>query len=697
VTACAVTDRGVSGAVQEPIVSFSPEFMARLGAAVAPAAKVVETTHRAELELGPPITAGGLVRWLSASAVVKFDPNTEGGCALRGWFHYVGSLLGLCEREPETAQMSAGTDTHGEIEQFLKTGRKSLGPVAMKGRHFIPEPGPGLSVEQPIILGGYGEITGVWLRVAGIPWAGHLDLYNHRGEFIDAEGELRPLPPATLECKDWKTTSDLKWAKNAEQVANAIPMTGYAMAGFAMWPTYERAQLTHVYFPRGTQPEARLATALRERRQVERRWEYVTGVARSIVDVAREVDPAKLDVNTDSCWSYNHACPYLPICPRGRAARSKATLTTALGPRMAALVAGDLRAALGVASSESNAEQEEDIMGLLKQVGNARQPEESVSFADLLDEEEKGRDEANAPQPVQPIEGWSEAWGVILASGMGRPPLAGDAALMHATDSGHKLVEGLTYDGDGKLEKLKPAISDPTKLLELARQIKTKMDVEAARRAAAEVAKKAVAEPKPEPAIQMVAPDAPASRPALAAEPVEGLDNAKARELAAARGSDKTPAEALAKATAAAQPKPEPAPVRSGGPEDAAPKAKGRPKEPKPESKPDDEKGTFSIYVDCTVDGAELRMLDAYVRLASDSLCRAWGCKTVYAADNSTEGGYGKGPHILVATCLDVPPPRGSWFVDSRANPLVEAVAVALREKCVASGGVFVRGIPVVR
>ena len=48
----------------------------------------------------------------------------------------------------------------------------------------------------------------------------------------DWPGELRRDPPNTLETKDWKSTRDLKWAKNAEQVASTIQMPAYAMAGF---------------------------------------------------------------------------------------------------------------------------------------------------------------------------------------------------------------------------------------------------------------------------------------------------------------------------------------------------------------------------------------------------------------------------------------------------------------------------------
>lgn len=712
---------------------------------IRPPVKPVETTHRAEQELGPPITADGAVRWLSASALGKFDPNTEGGCQLRGWFHYRGSQIGLCEREPETPQMSAGTEMHKEIETHLRTGSMTLGPIALAGRSYIDQPGPGLSVEEPIILGGHGAITGVWLRVAGVPYAGHVDLYNHRGVSIDAEGDLRRDPPATLEVKDWKSTSDLKWAKNPEQVANAIPMTGYAMAGFKKWPAYERARLTHVYFQRGAKRGAYLATSLRERLGIERRWEYVEGIGRSVLDIAPETEQSKIPVNTKSCFSYQKKCPYFDACPRGQSASKQTTLEGSLGPRLAALLSGNIAAALAAPPNPYDdinifEDTEENNMGLMKTVSTgaaaaaaAKTPEPEISLDDLIAEENQERAVINEPQLLAPIEGWGHAYATIVGSALGRPTLTGDAARMWCTDAGTDIF--LTVAGDGKLAKM--TISDPVKFIELGRQIDAKLANEAA---------KTAGPAKPAPAIAMLPADAPASNPVLAADPVEGLDTPKARELAAAlaaksagvpasappqvpdamvthltdkqvetidRGAAAAPTEKPRRGRppgAKNKPAVEPAPsdvVARFGDVECVP-ASGEPITTRTASEPDLKGIVFtradttranavSLYVNVAVRGVDLQPLQTIIEKASAELCKVWGCADIRLAANTTEGGYGKGSAVLVSALVaalaagHIPP--GNYYVRTDGNTLAAEVAAALESGCIASGGVVVWGI----
>lgn len=506
---------------------------------------IEDTTHRAELELGPPIVKGE-VRWVSSTLITSGDHNSEGGCLRRLHFERVGG-----KERITTAAMTAGVGMHKEIETYLTTGQLMLGPIAMAGRWAIPEPGPGLIVEQPIILGGNGAITGVWLRAAGIPVAGHVDLYNHRGEYIDPEGELRKDPPNTLETKDWKSTRDLKWAKSAAEVAATIQMNLYAMAGFKLWPNYERSRLTHVYFQREGRPQAVLATKLVERRQIEQKWEYAEGVVRRIVDAARETDSNKVEANTKACRSYNRDCPHLAYCDAGKAAREFNSLDDVIGSRMAERVLSRMKglpvddvtySALEV-PLDVFASLEENTMGLFEvikpttgataAVTPITPPDGvgvSISIDDLVAEEEAARAQLDPPPP-QPIPATSEfamALGVINAGPLGFPKLIGRAAIMFGTLNKHELKAGMEIAARGKLEKLSP-IEDPAGVVSLAGEIAKKYPVEAAR-APAPAPKKVE---HIEPAVAILPPDAPASNPALAANPVEGLDNAKARELAA--------------------------------------------------------------------------------------------------------------------------------------------------------------------
>lgn len=657
-----------------------------------------DTTHRAEQELGPAIV-DGVVRWVSSTLVTQGDHNSEGGCLRRLWFERVGGQPRIT-----TAAMTAGVGMHAEIQMYLETGnRGALGPIALSGLHYIDEPGAGLVVEQPIIIGGNGEIRGVYLRAAGIPFAGHVDLYNHRGAYIDAEGDLRRDPPNTLEVKDWKSTSDLVWAKSPEQVAATVQMNGYAMAGFAMWPHLELARLTHVYFQRNGARASKLATSRPPREQIERKWKYTEGVVRTVVDVAREVNPNAVPYNTNACHSYNKDCPHMHLCAEGKASRTFTSLDDMFGPRLAEM----LTARMGTNVEEDfNMGFLDDVTGPAPGITPIAPPAgvgAAISLDDLVAEETAARVAAEtATPPVTATPEFAAAVALIGASGLGMPPLGGIAAQMFAATGGQAIAPGAEYDGQLKLGKL-PRMSDPTQLVSLADEIKRKFPAIATAPKAA-----------PAPAVQRIEaptailpPDAPASSPALAANPVPGLDNAKTRELAAATVPSDIPGLAASVATVpapvAATPVATSAPAAASAPQTPAsepaatktPGKRGRP--PGSKSKATDAApGTsLNVYGDVFPDGGvEFTMLDGYVRDISDALCAQFApdAGDVRCASVDTKLGYNKWLPAVEMLVRAKPPAPGHYLADLRGDTLAEVVFNALREACRASGGVHVRG-----
>lgn len=679
-----------------------------------------ETTHRAELELGPPI-ANGIVRWVSSTLITSADTSSEGGCLRRVWFERVGG-----QDRVTTAAMTAGVGMHAEIQEFLETGnRNALGPIALAGYHLIPEPGAGLIVEQPIILGGNGVITGVWLRAAGVPVAGHVDLFNFRGQYIDAQGDLRIDPTNTVEVKDWKSTSDLKWAKSADQVAHTIQMNLYASAAFRMWPTLEHARLTHVYFQRNGRPQAKLATKFRERAEVDARWAYAESVVRNVLDVARETNPNKVDANTKACHSYNQPCPHLAsgLCEAGKRAQNHNSLADILGPSLAAAV--------------NNAQQKKDNdMGLLSRVAPPGAEATvtlitppagvgvAVSLDDLVAEETASRIALDAPvagpQPLPATPEFQACLGPIFRSNLGFPKLVGRAALMFATLNMKPLAAGMEIEASGRLAKLEP-IEDPAGLVKLSAEIVAKYPDTAK-------APNAVTAPTPAAAVAnpITPPDMPASNPALAADPVEGLDNAKTRELAAAQAAaatgtpvttpapelkppagitaDMIPVNAMPQVPAVGSTETI-APAASAAPatdvvatETAAKKKRGRPEGSKNKTKGEGAtevaSGTaFNIFIDAIPEGLEFEAFDDYVDALCATLCEATGAIDVRAAPENSPLGYSKWRGTLSALARENPPKPGNYVTRTRGNEIAELVASALRAQCIASGGTFVMGV----
>lgn len=807
-----------------------------------------ESTHKATNELGEAIV-GHDVRWVSASLVTQGDHASEGGCLKRLWLERVGG-----KPREETDAMRAGTAMHTENEMYLRTGnRNALGPIGLAGIHYMPTPGPDLLLEHPIIVGGNGIIQGVYLFAAGVPFAGHVDCIDHRGMYPDQDGEWHRDPPNTVNVWDWKSTSDLKWAKSAAQVAATIQMNSYGMAAFRMWPHLEHARLTHVYFQRNGKRAAQLATSRPPREAIEKKWKYVEGVVRTIVDVAREETPDRVPANTKACHSYNKDCPHLAYCPEGKRAREFNSLDECFGPRLAerlqaratnqpvvpiladADFLANLTSQLPTQSSESsggghmatNSEihgvgfedglqhvqasilrsqqgsyssaggrdtvtveeslatmlpeghQYRDVsrnvgatgcavsdlslpvrekrgrgdrplshdrsvpiaslssvqrdswecsraaarsnehdqlsatvqngaikMGFLDEVSTPVTPPAGVGVAfsldDLVAEETAARTAQDAVVEIPvPSPEFTAALALIGASGLGMPPLGGEAAAWSAACGGQAVAPGASFPGMLKLAKL-PEMTQPAQILGLAEEIKRKGLAKATTPTA----------PAPVAPTPIAPPDAPASNPAIAALPVEGLDNAKAKELAAATTEIPGLAETVATIPSAAAPTtPDPmlaAPIEP-------PKKRGRPpgtprKEKTvtttetagqvsvtksehtiEENQPDT---SISMFADVVGLEGDVQSLAKYLADLQEFLLGSYSDVAKSGDIRFASGAldYGKWRGAVAGLVRKTPPPPGTYLIDTRGNEIAELVFVSLREVCLASGGQHIRG-----
>lgn len=248
------------------------------------------------------------------------DPEQPGGCLRRFLYKYV---LGF--KEPFTGSQKLGVQTHEEIEHNLRTGEMTLGHLAMTARHFIPKPHPSLMIEHKIQPGE--------LFVAGIRVVGHIDLvqpwgwtHGAKSFYIDPTGEISEDPGGTTEITDWKTTSSIKsWAKTGIGLYKTIQMPTYAQWAMDQFDC-SHIRLSHVYMQTRGRAPARKATILLDREKLSTRWEQIEGVARTLIDVAKETDPLKVPVNRRACPAFR-GCPHRERCPRS----SKETLADVFG------------------------------------------------------------------------------------------------------------------------------------------------------------------------------------------------------------------------------------------------------------------------------------------------------------------------------------------------------------------------------
>jgi len=246
-----------------------------------------------------PSIVDGIIQYLSVSSITKFDPSQFAGCQRRWWFAKVQRVP-----EPEEKQHVEGQKVHSEIEHYIKTGENILGDVAKAGLRFIPRH-PELLVERDMSKG---------LTADGIPVIGRIDLIDPVGMYIDEHGEYQDDPPDSVEVIDWKTTSNLKYAKTPQELLQTVQMSGYGMYASIAFPGTEYIRLSHVYFQTRGAHRAVKSTALFSLAEIQDRWHTIEEVVKQMRVVAKVSSAEDVPPNVDSCNAYR-GCPFKSICP----------------------------------------------------------------------------------------------------------------------------------------------------------------------------------------------------------------------------------------------------------------------------------------------------------------------------------------------------------------------------------------------
>jgi hypothetical protein len=587
-------------------------------------------------EYGPATTDDGEVRYSSASSLTTADPNSYGGCLRRWWFKYRGH-----ETEPTTAAMLRGTNVlHKPIENYYETGAQVFGPLVMSGKRYLYERGPDLLFEHEIArppgapkLLANGKPTPIVLADAplkaigcNIPIVGKLDLTHARGVYIDERGELKPEPHpgVTIESNDWKSTGGKEYAKSAEELRRTVQMITYAAFDAAIAPRAEFFRLSHTYFLTKGAPEAWKSTILIDRDEVGRGWEYVSGVARSVRDAARETDPERVEGNPKACDSYRKGCPHRAKCSIGS--------HNSLNPGLKELFGANGAAAL-LTPNQGDFVSIKNLFAPTPaaQPAISATPSEVAAVltipvdivAQLKAEEARAKQPTISPALAQAFETFTAA----QVHGLGRPKFEGFAAQAFALWGGQAMAPDATFPGTGKLAGL-DTIADEAQAVKIASDLKAYLDTQ----------------PKPEPApqpapvvvqhnttpIAILPAETPASSTQLAAVPVAGFGAQPAPQAAAPLIPmvSVTPAvqQAIVAAgavsigsTASSPVAPTPAKVKAPK---GAKKAPPTAAEDKPETEPTTSTNAeepFELYIDC-IPSKPFESLDTHIAFWANGL-----------------------------------------------------------------------------
>lgn len=460
--------------------------------------------------------ATGRVRWLAPTTIAKADPtdNKGGGCLKAFFYRY---RLGF--KGGEKTFQTLGNELHAQVENYLITGENTLGPITSAMKRFLPRPKTQRTWNSLLIEHdtGEGDIAKASLHIIGIPMIGYTDFIDLEGPFLDEQGELAGDPNNTIEVGDHKfgaakRGADRDFSLEAHELPDDTQMVSYGIWVVNKTPTVSKPiRLSHLYTNTKGRPECSKSTILIPRERLLKRWEYIEGVARTIVDVAREVDPEKVPGNKHACDSFG-GCAYRAQCSTHR----EATLESFFGGE----------ATMGVIDSLN-----------LDQLGGvpvAATPTSVVASLNLGADVAAQMAALNAPPaapalPALPPE-FGQCVDFINAKGYGFPPLSGDAAKMYSIlmlQRGNKGfdINAQEYAGTGDLAKT-GIVADPARLIGIAREI-APLPVKPVTAPAVPVAPPPPPAPPAVPATNPLAglfsSETPPSDPAKAALPVDGF------------------------------------------------------------------------------------------------------------------------------------------------------------------------------
>jgi hypothetical protein len=625
------------------------------------------------------------LRRTSVSQLQTADPSTNEGCP-RKWAY--DKVFGL-DPEPSTPAQETGTEHHGYMETYLKSGEIRLPDRILRNLHFVPKPGLDLLVEHPtipVMTDGSSGLAHAPLRAAGIPVVGYIDCVHGR---LDNPGgtEIEDTrdPPGTIAVWDWKFTGSMEYAKSGPDLVKTIQMAGYGKYRFDVgWPG-ELVRLGHGYFPARGRGEPRSIRV--DRTAIEKSWEHAESVARLLIDVAKETDPEKVPANRKACNAFKKKCIYAAegICTAGMH-NSLAKLVGAKPTPEDLIMPVSLLDRLGKTGLQAPTPVAATV-ALTGTVTGLTDVEKDAAAIKLAQEQEAARAKAAEiaklqieEQELRAARAFDAIYDRVIAHGMGSPTFAGEALalLKRAKPSAPAIV----FAGSGQLGPLE--VTDPATLHELIGEL----DIMAAQRT--EAAKNApaplpapVTAPAPVPVAAILSPETP------------------------------TPVAAPVPATVPTAPAAAQAVTATPTPDDVAAVAAKSPRKPRA-SKADD--GTFgtgvvnpgdgvdrrpgsttgiSLVVDCTIDGVATTSLHGLIDEWCAVLANKYEAADIRCAPDKSPLSFGKWPGALQAYVREIAPALApGWYsVDSRSGQVIEVIIEALRPIIRASGGSLIRGI----
>lgn len=206
-------------------------------------------------------------------------------CELSWWFTY-GPMK---DRSPPTKATILGSSVHDVIEKWYE-GKElpdtQAGRIASVGLSKLPAK-ESVLIEKSITIP-LNEDANILCRI---------DMMGKDKFYIG----------------DHKTTSDLKWAKTAQQIKYDVQLLTYAYAAYHKEKP-DQVEVELIYYRTRGVPISMSVKTVVDWKDVEENWKNLGSIASEMAPKVNDPDGSSCKPNTDSCSMYG-GCYHAPKCP----------------------------------------------------------------------------------------------------------------------------------------------------------------------------------------------------------------------------------------------------------------------------------------------------------------------------------------------------------------------------------------------
>jgi hypothetical protein len=247
----------------------------------------------------------GVLRHVSASQTKTYQM-----CARRWYFEKVMGLT-----TPGTRSQILGQQVHLEAQNYYELGRQPTFKSLQLALPALPPRSPSLLIESAL------EAPALY-AADNVQFVGFIDMLEPPGE--------KPV----VRILDFKTTSNLDYAKTPEELIEDVQMGAYGYWAHLKYPDAQVLDLAHCYLTTKGKPEFRIVEATCEFDAAEDVWRTIRETVVSMQATAAAPNFEAVTPNWSSCDAFG-GCPFRDRCgAKAGVSKSVRTLLSERKPTM---------------------------------------------------------------------------------------------------------------------------------------------------------------------------------------------------------------------------------------------------------------------------------------------------------------------------------------------------------------------------